>query len=115
MGGELTSREREVLKLLGDGLSTRQMATLLSVSLATVRNHIQSILTKMDAHSRIEAVSMARTWNMAPAERVLKLLQREGWRLAEWQEDLIRKAFPPSPSIPLQRGPIITTAYARQV
>lgn len=55
----LTSREREVLACLADGASTSSIAEALKISPVTVRNHIQRILGKLDAHSRLEAVSMS--------------------------------------------------------
>lgn len=53
----LTPREQEVLRLLAHGLSTEEMADMLSISLATTRNHIQSVLSKLKVHSRLEAVA----------------------------------------------------------
>ena len=55
----LTTRERQCLQLLVDGQDTAQMATRLGVSRATVRTHVQSLLTKLGAHSRLEAASLA--------------------------------------------------------
>ncbi|HXG02908.1 MAG TPA: LuxR C-terminal-related transcriptional regulator [Candidatus Binatia bacterium] len=55
----LTRREVEVLRLMAAGLNTRAMADRLHVSRATVRNHIQHILTKLGVHSRLEAVAHA--------------------------------------------------------
>jgi len=52
----LTRREREVLQLLVDGTDTKEIAKLLTVSLTTVRNHVQNILDKLGVHSRVEAV-----------------------------------------------------------
>lgn len=57
--GALTPRELEVLQLLADGLSTRAIADRLTLSMSTVRNHAQNILSKLDAHSKLEAVSVA--------------------------------------------------------
>ena len=57
--GTLTPRELEVLQLLGDGLSTRDIAARLFVSVSTVRNHVQNILAKLDVHSKLEAVTVA--------------------------------------------------------
>jgi len=57
---KLTSREREVLTLLGEGLSTKEIAQKLTVSEATARNHVQSILNKLGVHSRLEAALYAR-------------------------------------------------------
>ena len=55
----LTTRERECLRLLVDGLDTTRMATALGVSPATVRTHVQSLLIKLGVHSRLEAASLA--------------------------------------------------------
>jgi len=56
----LTPRELEVLALLGQGASTEELATALFVSRNTVRSHVQRVLTKMGARSKLEAVVMAR-------------------------------------------------------
>lgn len=56
---QLTPREREVLGLLADGRSQREMAHLLSISHRTVGLHIEHILGKLDVHSRAEAVAAA--------------------------------------------------------
>ena len=56
----LTPRETEVLTLLDRGEPTREMAARMAISVTTVRNHIQGILRKLGAHSRLEAVSLAR-------------------------------------------------------
>ena len=56
---DLTNREREVLSLLAQGLSTRDIAQSLSISPSTARNHIQNILQKLNVHSRLEAVAYA--------------------------------------------------------
>ena len=55
----LTPREMEVLRLLAAGRSTRQMAEDLCVSPATVRTHVENVLGKLQAHSRLEAVVVA--------------------------------------------------------
>jgi len=55
----LTSREVEVLKSLAKGHSTRRIANQLNISSATVNNHIKHILTKFDAHTRLEAIRHA--------------------------------------------------------
>ena len=55
----LTSREVEVLKSLAKGQSTRAIANHLNISSATVNNHIKHILTKLDAHTRLEAIRYA--------------------------------------------------------
>jgi DNA-binding NarL/FixJ family response regulator len=58
MGRDLSARELEVLSLMAAGLPNRRVAERLHVSLNTVRNHVQSILYKLDAHSRLEAVAV---------------------------------------------------------
>jgi DNA-binding NarL/FixJ family response regulator len=55
----LTARELEVLKLLANGLDQAQIASRLVVSPRTVGTHIQHILTKLDVHSRAQAVALA--------------------------------------------------------
>jgi DNA-binding NarL/FixJ family response regulator len=55
----LTAREREVLEELAAGKSTAAIATSLHISPVTVRNHVQRILAKLDARSRLEAVALA--------------------------------------------------------
>lgn len=55
----LTIGERQCLRLLVEGRDTAQMAVRLGVSPATVRTHVQSLLTKLGVHSRLEAASLA--------------------------------------------------------
>ena len=54
----LTPREKECLELLTEGRSTLAMANALGVSRTTVRTHIQAVLTKLGAHSRLEAAAL---------------------------------------------------------
>jgi DNA-binding NarL/FixJ family response regulator len=55
----LTPREQEVLRLLAKGLTPKAIAAELFISRKTVATHIQRILTKLDVHSRAEAVAIA--------------------------------------------------------
>jgi DNA-binding NarL/FixJ family response regulator len=55
----LTGREVQVLQLLADGLPQDAIAKELFISSKTVSTHIQRILTKLDVHSRTEAVALA--------------------------------------------------------
>lgn len=55
----LTPRELEVLRLVGQGLSTNEIAARLNLSRATVRNHADRLRQKLGAHSRIEALVRA--------------------------------------------------------
>jgi two-component system, NarL family, nitrate/nitrite response regulator NarL len=59
LAGYLTNRERECLAMLVDGHSSAAMAERLGVSVTTVRTHVQSVLTKLGVHSRLEAASYA--------------------------------------------------------
>jgi DNA-binding NarL/FixJ family response regulator len=59
LGGDLRPRELEVLGLVATGLPNKAIAERLFISLNTVRNHVQRILSKLDAHSRLEAVATA--------------------------------------------------------
>ena len=55
----LTGRERDVLRLLAQGLRTAAIAAELQLAPATVRNHVGNLLQKLGAHSRAEAVVVA--------------------------------------------------------
>ena len=69
--GPLTAREREVVQLMVDGVSTAGIARQLGVSVNTVRNHTQSVLRKLSAHSRLEAAAAAVRLGLArPPQRV---------------------------------------------
>lgn len=64
IGFRLTARELEVLELLAQRYSNKQIAKRLSVSIFTVKNHVHSILEKLDVESRVEAVDRARSENL---------------------------------------------------
>jgi PAS domain S-box-containing protein len=56
----LTPRQSEVLRMLEQGRSTRQIAEELQLSQETVRNHVRHVLRALGVHSRLEAVALAR-------------------------------------------------------
>ena len=56
----LTPREKEVLRLMADGLSSRAVAAKLGISYTTVRTHIRSLGSKLGVHSKLEAIVKAR-------------------------------------------------------
>ena len=53
---QLTPRELDVLEALANGLSNKQIAERLHISLETERTHIMNIMTKLGAHSRLQAL-----------------------------------------------------------
>jgi DNA-binding NarL/FixJ family response regulator len=57
----LTEREAQIAKLVADGLSNKAIASRLSIELATVKNHVHSILEKLRVHSRGEAAAKLRS------------------------------------------------------
>ena len=63
--GGLTPRETEVLRLLADGLSNREIATELVISEHTAANHVRSILTKVGVPNRTRAARFAREQGLA--------------------------------------------------
>jgi DNA-binding NarL/FixJ family response regulator len=56
----LTPREKEVLRLMAEGLSSRDLASKLGISYATVRTHIRSLDAKLGVHSKVQAIVKAR-------------------------------------------------------
>ena len=56
----LTPREKEVLRLMAEGTSSREIAHKLGISYTTVRTHIRSLGSKLGVHSKLEAIVKAR-------------------------------------------------------
>jgi DNA-binding NarL/FixJ family response regulator len=65
-GGDLTPREREVLALVAEGASNRQIAQQLVVSERTARTHVSAILAKLGLMSRTQAALWAVREGLAP-------------------------------------------------
>ena len=55
----LTAREREILKLIAEGHTSREIATMLFISLKTVLGHRTKIMQKLDVHNRTELIRYA--------------------------------------------------------
>jgi DNA-binding NarL/FixJ family response regulator len=73
----LTPREREVLRLLAEGLSAKEIAGRLFISPRTVGTHVEHILAKLNVQSRVQAVAIAFREGLAPAD-LTKALSRDG-------------------------------------
>ena len=58
-GSNLTARELEILRIAAQGRTNREIADQLSLSVNTVRNHMQHVLNKLGAHSKLEATAVA--------------------------------------------------------
>lgn len=63
---EITERELEVLELVAEGLSNKEIAGRLFVSVNTVKTHLSRLYSKMDVNRRTEAVEKARTLSIIP-------------------------------------------------
>jgi DNA-binding CsgD family transcriptional regulator len=61
----LTAREREVLRLVADGLTDRDIASALFIGRRTVSWHVSTILSKLDVATRREAVALAHNAGLA--------------------------------------------------
>ncbi len=66
LASTLTPREREVLAHLADGENGQEIAREMSISVHTVRTHVQSILAKLQVHSRLEAAMFAVRHDLVP-------------------------------------------------
>ena len=62
----ISSRESEVLGMLAAGHSNKEIARLLAISPNTVKTHVASILTKLDANRRTRAIRNARALGILP-------------------------------------------------
>jgi NarL family two-component system response regulator LiaR len=60
----LTRREIEILRLMVEGLNNTEIASELTISLSTVKFHVSSVLGKLDATNRVEAVALAVEQNL---------------------------------------------------
>ncbi|MGA9161460.1 MAG: response regulator, partial [Actinomycetota bacterium] len=65
----MTPRETQVLQALAAGETAAQIAASLGISTLTVQSHVRSILAKLGAHSKIEAVTLAWRHGLAPTNR----------------------------------------------
>jgi DNA-binding NarL/FixJ family response regulator len=66
--GVLTSRERDVLDALGEGLRNRENARKLFITEFTVKKHVSTIMDKLQAKNRVQAVLFARQMGLIESE-----------------------------------------------
>jgi len=59
MGDRLTSREREIVQLLSEGKSSKEVASTLNISVKTAETHRANVMRKLDIHSVSELVRYA--------------------------------------------------------
>jgi two-component system, NarL family, nitrate/nitrite response regulator NarL len=90
LAAQLTGRERECLMMLVEGLDTPAMVDLLGVSRTTVRTHLQSVLTKLGVHSRLEAASFAVRHRLPDLWSGENLLARSGAARAAAARETLR-------------------------
>jgi DNA-binding NarL/FixJ family response regulator len=69
MSRHLAPRERQVLTLLDRGLDVARIASELGITRNTARNYVQAVLTKLGAHSQLEALAVARREGLLPGAR----------------------------------------------
>ena len=62
----LTDKEREVIALVGGGLSNAEIATALLMGEGTAKAHVSRILTKLDCANRVQAAILARDADLVP-------------------------------------------------
>jgi len=65
-GAALTARERDVLRLMAQGLANRRIAAELGISSHTAKYHVASVLAKLGAHTRTEAVTRGLRQGLLP-------------------------------------------------
>ena len=80
---ELTLREREIVELIRDGLSNKQIAARLNIELATAKNHVHRILEKLHVTRRGEIASLLRRQSPKVPELVLESWSRPNGSTAE--------------------------------
>jgi DNA-binding NarL/FixJ family response regulator len=78
----LTRREREIVDLVSEGLKNRQIADRLSISEATVRNHLTSVLDKLDLDDRFELAVFAFRHGLVACPQTAAMLRMR----AEWKK-----------------------------
>ena len=58
-GVRMTQREREVVELIGDGMSNKEIATRLNIAADTVKSHVRNVMEKLALHTRLQIAAYA--------------------------------------------------------
>jgi two-component system nitrate/nitrite response regulator NarL len=69
----LTTRERQVLALVGEDLSNKEIAQRLSIEVTTVKNHVHNLLEKLQVHRRRDAVAVMRAERAGTNSRLTRV------------------------------------------
>jgi two-component system response regulator DevR len=70
----LTGREREILRLMSNGMSNREIALTLGISYVTVRSHIRNLSGKLAAHSKLEIVVKAQRLDLVAGRSATRMV-----------------------------------------
>ncbi|HUR18237.1 MAG TPA: response regulator transcription factor [Acidimicrobiales bacterium] len=102
----LTERELEILRLLGEGKTSREVAADLFMSAGTLKNQLTKIFSKTGAASRVEAIETARRAGFIPERNPFEI----GTNFVQTHHDV----QPPEPQPPHLPAPQITVAVAHR-
>jgi DNA-binding NarL/FixJ family response regulator len=70
----LTGREREILRLMAEGVSNRDIADKLGISYTTVRSHIRNLAGKLAAHSKLEVLAKAQLLDLVESRSAARVV-----------------------------------------
>ncbi len=119
---QLTTREREVLRLIAQGYTYKEIARELFISGKTVESHVSSVLRKLQLSSRHQLTRWAaeRRLTLSPRECPRIPVVRQGWfclrislQFGSWAPNL--PATPLTPRVPTRRGSTITCSAGRTI
>ena len=69
----LTSRELEILRLMAEGISNRDISGKLGITYVTVRSHIRNLAVKLAAHSKLEVLAKAQQYDLVEKRSAVKV------------------------------------------
>jgi DNA-binding NarL/FixJ family response regulator len=74
---DLTRREKQILSLMADGLSNKQISAALVIEVSTVKNHVHNVLVKLGVSSRVQAVNVLQSAIQVDGSRSFNLGKRQ--------------------------------------